>query len=202
MKKMKTVFVIDRENGSVATRTPVEDSSWVLNGEGVATIKRDGTSSMVRDGKLFKRLDRKLSKKFAFEFRRNPNMVLEDHMFKSANEGWEACEVAPDKKTGHWPGWMPVDAADPANEWHIEAFLNAGNLEDGTYELVGPKVQSNKYGFDRHVLLRHGSEVVEVDRSFEGLRAWLEDNEVEGLVFHHPDGRMAKIRRKDFGIKW
>lgn len=202
MKKMKTVFVIDRENGNVATPEVMPESAWVLNGEGVATIKRDGTSSMVRDGKLFKRMDRKLTKAHAFAFRRNPDMVLEDHMFKSANEGWEACEAAPDKKTGHWPGWAPVDATDPANAWHIEAFADAGNLEDGTYELVGPKVQANKYGLDRHVLMKHGAEVVEVERSFEALKAWIEANEVEGLVFHHPDGRMAKLRRKDFSVAW
>jgi hypothetical protein len=202
MKKMKTVFVIDRENGSVATPEVVSDSAWVLNGEGVATIKRDGTSSRVKDGKLFKRMDRKLTKAFGFEFRRNPGLVLEDYMFKGAHEDWEACEPAPDKKTGHWPGWLPVDPGDPANEWHIEAFSAAESLEDGTYELVGPKIQNNKYGLDRHVLMKHGEEVVDVDRSFEGLKAWLEANEVEGLVFHHPDGRMAKLRRKDFGIAW
>lgn len=202
MKKMKTVFVIDRENGSVATPEVVADSAWVLSGEGVATIKRDGTSSMVRNGQLFKRIDRKLTKAYGFKFRSNPGMVLEDFMFKSANEGWEACEPAPDKKTGHWPGWLPVDPADPANTWHIEALSLAPGLEDGTYELVGPKVQNNKYGLDRHLLMKHGAEVVEVERSFEGIKAWLEANDVEGLVFHHPDGRMAKIRRKDFKLPW
>ena len=25
---------------------------------------------------------------------------------------------------------------------------------------------------------------------------------VEGIVWHHPDGRMVKIKRKDFGFKW
>lgn len=202
MKKMKTVFVIDRENGSVATPAVVPESAWVLIGEGVATIKRDGTSCMVRAGKLFKRMDRKLSKEFSSKFKRNPSMQLEEHMFKGAGDGWEACETAPDKKTGHWPGWIPVAADDPASVWHIEAFASACELEDGTYELVGPKVQSNKYGIDRHILMMHGAEVVEVDRSFEGIKSWLEANQVEGLVFHHPDGRMAKIRRKDFNLPW
>ncbi len=202
MKKMKTVFVIDRDGGNTATTVPVASSEWVLNGEGVATIKRDGTSCMVRDGKLFKRLDRKLSKEFASKFRRDPEMVLEDHMFKGADKGWEACESAPDKKTGHWPGWIPVGDSDPASQYHVEAFLRPGKLEDGTYELVGPKIQSNKYSLDHHVLMRHGSEVVEVERSFGALKAWIETHDVEGLVFHHPDGRMAKLRRKDFNLHW
>jgi hypothetical protein len=25
--------------------------------------------------------------------------------------------------------------------------------------------------------------------------------DIEGLVFHHPDGRMAKIKLRDFGMK-
>ena len=53
------------------------------------------------------------------------------------------------------------------------------------------------------MFIEHGGQVVEfVDRSFEGLRAYLEQNYVEGLVFTHPDGRMAKIRRKDFKFFW
>jgi hypothetical protein len=33
------------------------------------------------------------------------------------------------------------------------------------------------------------------------LREWLLDRDIEGLVFHHPDGRMAKIKLRDFGLK-
>jgi hypothetical protein len=40
-----------------------------------------------------------------------------------------------------------------------------------------------------------------VNRSFEALKKYLELNDMEGIVFHHPDGRMAKIRKTDFGIK-
>lgn len=202
MKKMKTVFVIDRDNGSVATPVVVSDSAWVVAGEGIATIKMDGTSSMVRNGKLFKRMDRKLDKHFSFKRKNNPDMVLADNMFKAAPDGWEACEEAPDKKTGHWPGWVPVVEGDPASRWHLEAFALADAWEDGTYELVGPKVQNNRYDLADHRLWRHGESVVEVGRTFEDLKAWLEGNNVEGLVFHHPDGRMAKLRRKDFNIAW
>jgi len=45
-----------------------------------------------------------------------------------------------------------------------------------------------------------------IDRNFDGLKKVLSDMEskysptnlVEGIVFHHPDGRRAKIKRKDF----
>ena len=41
----------------------------------------------------------------------------------------------------------------------------------------------------------------DVPRTFDGLREWLHDRDIEGLVFHHPDGRMAKIKLRDFGMK-
>jgi hypothetical protein len=35
----------------------------------------------------------------------------------------------------------------------------------------------------------------------EGLREFLAAHDVEGVVFHHPDGRKAKIKKRDFGLK-
>lgn len=177
MKKMKTVFVIDRNTRRATEEVQVQ---WVMNGEGWATIKHDGTSCMIEDGVLYKRFDAKKG--------------------KTPPEGWLPCEAAPDANTGHWPGWVKVDATDPASKWHVEAFEEG--LENGTYELVGPKVQGNRYGLDRHELWRHGRDIVEVERTQEAMLQWLMENEGEGLVFHHPDGSMAKVRRKDFGLKW
>jgi hypothetical protein len=179
MKKMKTVFVIDR-TARPHTITREVQEQWVLDGEGVATIKFDGTSCMVRDGKLFKRFDAKKG--------------------RTPPEGFIPCQAEPDPVTGHWPMWVPV-TGDPADKWHREAFLD-GSFEDGTYELIGPKVQGNRYGVDRHSLVRHGADIVEVERTFEGLKAWVEAHQHEGLVFHHPDGRMAKLRRSDFSLPW
>jgi hypothetical protein len=178
MKKIKTVFVIDRE---LRRATENVQAPWVLNGEGVATIKFDGTSCLVENGRLFKRFDAKNG--------------------KTPPAGFIPAEVAADPVTGHWPGWVAVSEDAPEDKWHCEAYA-AGTFEDGTYELVGPKVQKNRYGKTSHGLIKHGSVVVEVERTFAGLIRWLEDNAHEGLVFHHEDGRMAKLRRKDFGIKW
>ena len=41
----------------------------------------------------------------------------------------------------------------------------------------------------------------EPPRDFDGLRAFLETAGIEGIVWHHGDGRMAKIKAKDFGLK-
>lgn len=177
MQKMKTVFVIDR---TTHRATDQVQADWVINGEGIATIKHDGTSCMVKDGRLFRRFDAKKG--------------------KMPPEGAIPCEPHADPNTGHWPHWVIVEENDPSSRWHVEAFDST--MPDGTYELVGPKVQGNRYGLTRHELWKHGSVIVEVDRSMQGLKDWLMTNDHEGLVFHHPDGRMAKVRRKDFGIKW
>lgn len=34
-----------------------------------------------------------------------------------------------------------------------------------------------------------------------GLRSYLANKDIEGIVWHHPDGRMVKIKGKDFGLK-
>jgi hypothetical protein len=99
MKKIKTVFLIDRE---VHCATEVVLEGWVLEGEGLATIKFDGTSTMVKDELLFKRYDAKGG--------------------KTPPEGFVPAEAAPDIHTGHWPGWIKVSDTDPADRWHREAF--------------------------------------------------------------------------------
>ena len=45
------------------------------------------------------------------------------------------------------------------------------------------------------------AEVLDAPRDFDGLRIWLHGHPYEGIVWHHPDGRMVKIKGKDFGLK-
>jgi len=77
-------------------------------------------------------------------------------------------------------------------------------LSDGTYELVGPKIRGNPYGLSGHHLLHHGCTKIHVAAiTFDGIRSYLEANPtMEGIVWHHPDSRMVKIKRRDFGFKW
>ena len=54
------------------------------------------------------------------------------------------------------------------------------------------------------VLVRHAFADIfdpEPPRTFAELRRWLAGQDIEGLVWHHPDGRMAKIKRRDFGLE-
>jgi len=39
-------------------------------------------------------------------------------------------------------------------------------------------------------------------RTFDAMKDYLSRNVIEGIVWHHPDGRMAKIKRKDMGLSW
>ena len=194
MRKIPSLFMRNYETDRLVRDEVVPGSEWVLAGEGHATIKHDGTAVMVRGGKLYKRYDRKRHKKTG--------------EFKDAPPGWEPCEEAPNKHTGHWPGWVPV-GDEPGSKWHREAFAKAlaaraGTLPDGTYEAVGPHFQRNPYGLVRDILWRHGMTIrPDPPRDFSSLRDYLSGHPgIEGIVWHHPDGRMVKIKRRDFGLPW
>lgn len=155
------------------------DCLWVFNGEGVATQKYDGTCCLIKDGKYFKRREVKKGAKIPDGF----------------------IEVDSDENTGKRVGWLEVDSSLKENQWHMEAFQS--DLECGTYELIGPKIQGNPENFGRHELIPHKDafEFNNVPRNLVGIREWLSERSFEGIVFHHKDGRMAKIKKRDFGLK-
>ena len=110
-----------------------------------------------------------------------------------------------DINTGKQFGWVPITAQD---KWHLEALdeirIEGEGPEDGTFELIGPKINGNPEKCIEHVLIEHTWETEifhRVPRTFDELRQWLAGRDIEGLVFHHGDGRMAKIRLKDFGLR-
>jgi len=53
------------------------------------------------------------------------------------------------------------------------------------------------------VFIPHGVEKVSIaPRDFEGLKTFLATAGIEGIVWWHPDGRMVKIKTRDFGLPW
>ncbi|HYM24449.1 MAG TPA: hypothetical protein VEU08_14635 [Vicinamibacterales bacterium] len=48
--------------------------------------------------------------------------------------------------------------------------------------------------------LRDPEMFVNAPNTFEGLREYFQENLEEGVMFVHADGRMAQIRRRDFGL--
>jgi len=182
MNKIPTIFVRDMsKQPALVTPEWVRGCEWVRDGEGVATQKYDGTSCLVRAGKLYKRRELRQGDKVPADFE----------------------SAGTDENTGKTVGWVPVGEG-PEDCYHREAFVMQAELPDGTYELVGPKVQGNKDHYGHHCLVSHerAAQYLDVPRNFEDLKGWLAIHNIEGLVWHHPDGRMAKIKRRDFGLKW
>ncbi len=175
MRKTPTVFVRDfAHNPKLVTRTQNDECAWVFAGEGQATRKYDGTCCMFDGERWLKRREVKPGKKAPADF----------------------IQVNHDPNTGKLMGWVPVGEHD---KYHLQAIENGGEFTPGTYELCGPKVQGNPEGYATHVMIAHAdAEVFDVPRDYDGLKAWMKDTKHEGLVFHHPDGRMAKIKRRDF----
>ncbi len=176
MKKVPTLFVRDESDRSKVTAEVNPKCLWVFKGEGVAHQKIDGTSVLVDDdGAVWKRRALKPDAKIPAEF----------------------AEAEFDPITGKRFGWMPVTSED---RWNWEATVDLA-FPSGTYELIGPKVQGNPEGAYVHTLVSHAStQVLDAPRTFGGLREWLADKDIEGIVWHHPDGRMAKIKKRDFGL--
>lgn len=185
MKKIPTLFkrVFDGHLLVDTTDEVNKELEWVLNGDGIATVKYDGACCAIIDGVFYKRYDAKKGKRIPPEAIR--------------------CQEQPDPVTGHMPCWVKVDERKAGDKWFCSAIKNCREeLPDGTYEAVGKHFQGNPYKLPGDILVRHGEHVIEVKRSFEGIRNWLENHNAEGIVFWKDGIPMCKIKRKDFGLSW
>jgi hypothetical protein len=183
MEKIPTLFERD-EHFRVVDR-PRAECAWVFAGEGAATEKLDGTNIRltVRSGQLVR-----------VEKRRNPSKAQ--------------------KQQGIVDGWyVDADEYSAEDKWILAA---AGNTDvsgwpDGEHpcEALGPRIQGNPLDLGEHRCVPFNREIPvypDVPRTYTALRDLLTalDSQfapghlAEGIVFHHPDGRRAKIKRKDF----
>lgn len=186
MKKIPTLFKRDFTNNGVIIPEYSNGTNWVLAGQGVATRKYDGTSVLIRNGKMYKR----------YELRSG----------KIAPPDFE--QVDYDGTTGKAVGWVQVGWGSE-DKWFLETIKHHGanpdkvDLTDGTYELLGPKVQGNPEQATEHYLQPHwlAESYSNVPTEFEALKEWLKNKDIEGLVWHHADGRMVKIKKKDYRLK-
>lgn len=198
MKKMPSLFLRPEDDPRGLVKNIVNpECQWVLDGEGIATAKLDGSACAVIGGMLYKRLDNSSRKGDARVERMTPL------------KHWVHCGDTTER--GQHIYWVPVESTDYYHQ--IAWAWSQGRLDDGTYELVGPNVQANLHEFSHNVLVRHGSLSLsdslvnwcvrcQNPRTFEDIKRYLETSRWEGIVWHHPDGRMVKITRAKFGFPW
>ena len=183
MKKIPTLFKREFENHKVisVTNEVTEGMEWVLEGKGIATVKIDGSCCAIIGGEFYKRYDAKNGKK--------------------PPDGAIPC-CAPDPVTGHHPHWVKVNKDNPSDKWFLSAYERLKDKKDGTYEAIGEHFQGNPYCLIGDTLEPHGEEIIEVERTFEGIKQYLTENYVEGIVFWLDGEPKCKIKRSDFGLEW
>ena len=185
MKNIISLFQRNYDGDHLVRDEVVPGAEWVQAGEGVATRKFDGTCCLLRGGRLYKR-----------------------HTIKSNSHPWpEYFESVESFDSGKHIGWVPVGDG-PEDEWYREALANLDDetevkyLPESTWELCGPKIQGNPESLKEYRLFLHNYvQLLGNPRTFDELKLYLKVNPIEGIVWHHSDGRMVKIKGKDFGFK-
>lgn len=184
MKKIPTIFKRDPENMRHVTDQVHPDCQWVLDGEGIITRKYDGTCvKLDSDGGWWARREVKKGKPAP------ENFILEEF----------------DETTGKMQGWEPIEQSSFHKFW--QEAVEGENWEPGTYELCGPKINGNPEDYVFHELVRHQDAYVipivfpatkRHPKLLEELVLHLAEKGWEGIVVHHPDGRMAKLKARDY----
>ncbi len=194
MRKIPTLFSRDPEDLRHLTREVNPACQWVFDGEGTPTRKYDGTCVMYDGEVWWARREVKPG--------------------KQPPPGYRPAQTDP--VTGKTMGWEPMAQSSYA-KYHAEALeAEYSPVDEGaawgvpqigaTYELVGPKINGNPENLKEHLLIRHGYKAA-VDwfalqslvLDYDSLADWLAAHPTwEGIVWHHRDGRMAKIKGRDF----
>ncbi|MFD9422229.1 MULTISPECIES: hypothetical protein [unclassified Streptomyces] len=180
--RIPTLFVRDTTTPYVApVVTP--GCEWVIDGEGTPTRMWNGMCTRLDD-------------RGHWWVRRTVRPGGQ------APAGYVAADTDP--ATGITYGWQPADRS----RWRdvlTEALANTPCNRASTYELVGPLVGRNPDDYQAHILLAHGwapfnirKDLATSPRGCISLHQWLHARRYEGIVWHHPDGRMAKLKAADF----
>lgn len=206
MRKIPTIFLRPERAGKghlFVTRDPHPDCAWVFNGEGIATEKLDGTNVRltVRSGTVVR-----------VEKRRNPT---KEQKALGIVEPWYVDADA--KDSGDKWIFEAVSGTDTLLSVREDEHGQKDWWPDGEHccEALGPNIQGNPLGLTKHECVPFDIPgvipVYEItpDGSdpYDGIKGALANLDslyspghlAEGIVFHHPDGRRAKIKRKDFG---
>jgi hypothetical protein len=182
VRKIPTLFARDPDDRRHVLPEVTPGCEWVLAGEGVPTRKYDGTCVMYDGLTWWARREVKPG--------------------KPAPPTFQA--IGTDEVTGKTVGWEAIPASPFFRMFDEARRYGEEVMAEGTYELIGPKINGNPERRDRHYLVRHedASPLPDVTpRTFDTLKPQLlqmGDQGIEGIVWHHPDGRMAKLKARDF----
>ncbi len=183
MRKIPTIFKRDENRGGKIKNEYVVDTE--LFAIATATEKIDGTNIRVTvRSHMVVRVEK----------RRNPDKIQKH---KGITEPWY------------------VDASDSSEDkWIMDAVKNTNfaGIPDGEWsgEAVGPNIQGNPLNLEKHEVvfftLNQAPIFENVPTDFEGLKAWLPAQKskygnncgIEGIVWHCSNGKMMKIKTKDF----
>jgi len=189
MRKIFTIFDRNWETDRKVNEKLIVDFNFE---EAIATEKLDGMNIRltVRGGTIVR-----------VEKRRNPSKIQKQ---KGITEPW----------------YVDADAFASQDKWIFDAVKNTDFTEvrDGEWsaEAIGKNIQGNPLNLENNqVFLFSLPEWKEriifnnVPYTYEGLRTFLKDQKslighdapIEGIVWHHPNGDMVKIKRKDCGLE-
>lgn len=179
MIKIPTIFKRDYSHTYRVTKIINPECQWVFDGEGVAYRKYQGMAAMIKDGIYYKRVIIKKDQAVPVNF----ILITYDHRSEKQF------------------GWLPVDFEHPQDKYYTKAYKTyKTSLVDGTYELIGPHILNNYENVITDQLVKHDFyPIILFKRNYATIKKYLNRVNFEGIVFHHPDGRMAKIKKKDFG---
>lgn len=183
MQKIPTIFVRDpKPKCTPVTEEHNPDCDWVFRGEGIATRKIDGINIKIEGALPYIRI-KPSTRDYTVAGYEPYKTGMNKHVDKALDNAAINMPHDSDVTFSYWP--------------------------DGIYEVYGNGIRGNPEKIEGHHMVRiayldrpggfdHALTIQGVPRSYRGLMGYMATHDIEGIVFHHRDGRMGKIKAKDF----
>ena len=92
-----------------------------------------------------------------------------------------------------------ISTVESALEQHI---TNNTIIRQLIYKAIGKHFNGNPYDMAYDILVPHGHDIIHLERTFNGIKEYLNSNGIEGIVFWLNNEPMCKIKRNDFDFEW
>ncbi len=115
------------------------------------------------------------------------------------------------------PWYVDAEESNTQDKWIFDAVKNTdfSEVQDGEWsaEAIGKNIQGNPLQLENNQVFifslpdwKARITLKDVPTDFEAIKAYLVERKsllneaapIEGIVWHHPNGEMVKIKRKDF----